>query len=417
MAAHFLPVVADSTIEPEAKAPLPVLKTDPKPAPEKPAQVYGIPIEGLQVHQGTVGKGQTLATLLGDRGLCGSRILAAVQAGEGIFDPRLMKAGQPYAVFTDADGVPVHFVYESSATDYVVFDLGDPAKVHSVCRPVETRLATVTAEASQGLWNSLEGQGVDAGLIASLQEVFGQTVDFFALEPEDRLTLVFEENYVEGRKVGCGRILAARMLHKGETYNSFYFEDGRRCGYYDEKGRSVRGRFLRAPLQYNRISSGFSLRRLHPILNVYRPHLAIDYAAPAGTPVMAVGDGKVLRTGFDKNAGRFIRLDHGNRCESRYIHLSRLAKGIRAGKRVQRGEVIGYVGQTGLATGPHLDFAFYRNGTAVNFRQMKPQRAEPVGRTAQGLFGREVVEMGRYLDASEPTVVAGKPKAVEGSES
>lgn len=386
-------------LEPVAEAPPPVETR------------YGIGLEGLEVCEGKIEEGATLAGILGGRGVCAQQIAALVEASRGVFDLRQLRAGQPYSLFLDDERQPRHFVYEASATEYVVFDLVEPVSVTAASKPVETRIRTAAATVSSSLWEALLNQGVDPNLIVSLDEVLGQSVDLFHLQPEDHIALVFDELFVEGEKIGCGRIRAARMVHEGAVYNAFYYDDGRGGGYYDEAGRSVQHRFLRAPLKYNRISSGFSRRRLHPILNTYRPHLAIDYAAPAGTPVMAVGEGTVVRAGYDKQAGRFIRLRHGSRYESRYIHLSRFAKGIRTGRRVQRGDVIGYVGQTGLATGPHLDFAFYRDGTPVNYRTMDFPRQDPIGDDQRIWFDRRVIHLSQYLDETETALAMADQSA------
>jgi len=427
LAAYFLPVDADSNIDPgPASAPVAATEKRPEtlvapphqptadPVVEPPPTVetrFGIVLEGLDVCEGVVEKGATLAGILGGHGVCAQRIAAAAEASRGVFDLRQLRPGRPYCLFLGRDGRPRYFVYEASATDYVVFDLAEPVAVRTASKPVETRLRAAAATISSSLWEALQDQGVDPGLIVSLDEVLGQSVDLFHLQPDDRIALVFEEQFVEGRPIGAGRILAARMVHEGVVCNAFYYDDGHGGGYYDENGHSVQRRFLRAPLKYNRISSGFSRRRFHPILNIYRPHLAIDYAAPTGTPVMAVGDGTVVRTGHDKHAGRFIRLRHGSRYESRYIHLSRFAKGMRAGRRVQRGEVIGYVGQTGLATGPHLDFAFYRDGTLVDYRTLDFPRQDPIPDDQRIWFDRRVIHLSQYLEESETALAKVAPPA------
>jgi murein DD-endopeptidase MepM/ murein hydrolase activator NlpD len=430
--AYFLPLDINSNVD--SKEPSPALsavaqnplETVVEPAPEPQAEPvvesvaespptaekrYGIVLEGLEVCEGKVQKGATLAGILGARGVCAQRIAALAEASKEVFDLRQLRPGRPYSLFVDGDGQPRHFIYESSPTEYVVFNLGDPVGVHAASKPVETKLRTAAATVSSSLWEALQNQGVDSNLIVSLDEVLGQSVDLFHLQPEDRIALVFEEIFVEGRKIGAGRIRAARMVHEGAVYNAFYYDDGRGGRYYDEKGRSVQHRFLRAPLRYNRISSGFSRSRLHPILNTYRPHLAIDYAAPTGTPVMAVGDGTVTQIGRDKHAGRYIRLRHGSRYESRYIHLSRFARGIHRGSRVQRGEVIGYVGQTGLATGPHLDFAFYRDGTPINYRTLNFPRQDPIPEDQRIWFDRGVLHLSRFLDETESNLMMAKQSA------
>ena len=302
------------------------------------------------------------------------------------FNLRRMRAGNPYCVLRDEAGSLRYFVYEASLRDYVVFDLTATPTVAAGQKPVQTELRSVSATVASSLWEALQTQGVSPELIVQLDDVFGQVVDLFYLQPGDEIRMVYEEILVDGQRAAPGRIRAARLVHEGHPYSAFYHETETRRGYFDETGRSLQRAFLRAPLKYTRISSGFSDHRLHPILNIYRKHHAIDYAAPLGTPVLAVGDGKVLRNGYEKNAGRYIRLRHGSRYESRYIHLSRFAEGVRPGRPVKRGEVIGYVGQTGLATGPHLDFAFLPRRRGRQFPQDRIASGRTGGRRSDGPF-------------------------------
>ena len=401
---YLLPATADpGKSEPTAaRPPLSSKQAPPKEAPT----LYGIALDGLQAERALIQRGETLVDILGRRDVPYGRILEVARACDGVFNLRQMRAGNPYCLLRDNDGVLRYFIYESSLQDYVVFDLTGDASVRNQRKPSQIRLRTVSATVAASLWEALQDQGVGAELIVQLGDVFGQVVDLFYLQPGDDIRMVFEEIYIDGQRAAYGRIRAARLVHKGQPFNAFYHETKVRRGYFDETGRSLQRAFLKAPLKYSRISSGFSDHRFHPILKIYRKHHAIDYAAPLGTPVLAVGDGTVLRTGVDKDAGRYIRLRHGSRYESRYIHLSRFASGLRAGRRVQRGEVIGHVGQTGLATGPHLDFAFYRDGVPVNFRKIDSPPAEPVAADQLARFQALVAHYRSYLDADEPTVVA-----------
>ena len=405
---YLLPVAADqgksqsTTLEPP---PPPVAAPAPLKAEAEPVipTLYGIPLEGLHPLHANVQRGETLAVILGRHAVPYDRILQAAQACKGVFNLRQMRAGQPYCLLSDGDGAVRYFIYEASLRDYVVFDLKATPTVLTGQKPTHIELHSVSATVASSLWDALIDQGISPDLIVQLDDVFGQVVDLFYLQPGDEIRMVFEEIFIDGQRVASGRIQAARLVHEGQPFNAFYYETEARRGYFDETGRSLQRAFLKAPLKYTRISSGFSNHRFHPILKIYRKHHAIDYAAPQGTPILAVGDGKVLHTGYDKNAGRFIRLRHGSRYESRYIHLSRFAEGIRVGRFVKRGEVIGYVGQTGLATGPHLDFSFYRDGAAVNFRKIDSPPAEPV---AADQMTRFLSQVNRYSDYLAPPVVA-----------
>ncbi len=406
-AVYLLPVLADTgkstsprIAPPPVSAPAQVAAAPAE--PEAPI-LYGIRLEGLSPVHGEVQRGETLAGILGRYGVPYDQVHQAAKACDGIFDLRQMRAGHPYCAIQDEAGGLRYWVYEASLRDYVVFDLTEAPAVSAGQKPVRTDLRQVSATVASSLWDALQGQGVGPETIVQLDEVFGQVVDLFYLQPGDEIRIVYEEHLVDGQRAPAGRIQAARLVHQGRPYNAFYHETAARRGYFDETGRSLQRAFLKAPLKYARISSGFTDRRLHPILNIYRKHHAIDYAAPLGTPVLAVGDGKVMRAGHDKNAGRFIRLRHGSRYESRYIHLSRFADGMRPGRSVKRGEVIGYVGQTGLATGPHLDFAFYRDGAAVNFRRIESPPADPVAADQMARFQARVAQ---YSDLLESPMMA-----------
>lgn len=219
------------------------------------------------------------------------------------------------------------------------------------------------------LYESCLRAGLPSSLIMELADLFAFDIDFTSdLRVGDTFSVYFEQTVSDGRLVKAGPILAAVMQVSGRTYQAYYYElpDGYR-DYFDEKGQSLRKMFLKAPLSYRRISSTFTYRRFHPVLKIYRPHLGIDYAAPTGTPVSALGDGKVVFKGWKGGFGRYVEIKHNATYKTTYGHLSRFAKGLKVGDRVRQGDVIGYVGSSGLATGPHLDFRFYKNGKPVNF--------------------------------------------------
>ncbi|MBD3393349.1 MAG: peptidoglycan DD-metalloendopeptidase family protein [Chitinivibrionales bacterium] len=210
--------------------------------------------------------------------------------------------------------------------------------------------------------------GVGDALVGKLADIFAWDINFF-MDPRkgDRFEVVFEKFYREGRFVGYGDILAARYVNKGVAIHAIAFDDDEGdIAYYDLKGKSVQKQFLKAPLKYRRVSSGFSYRRKHPILGIVRPHLGIDYAAPVGTPVYAAADGEVRFAGRNGGYGRFVRIAHGGAYQTCYGHLHRIRRGIGRGTRVKQGELIGTVGSSGLSTGPHLDYRMKRHGQFVN---------------------------------------------------
>jgi murein DD-endopeptidase MepM/ murein hydrolase activator NlpD len=216
-------------------------------------------------------------------------------------------------------------------------------------------------------------------LAIELSEIFAWSIDFFGIQQGDRYKVIYQESFVDSQSIGITRIMGAWFYHNETDFWAIPFVQGGERSFFDEKGNSLRKAFLKAPLRYSRISSGFSHSRLHPILKIRRPHHGVDYAAPAGTPVLTVGDGVVTAVGYQRNGGgNYVKIKHNSVYSTTYMHLSRFGKGIRQGVYVKQGDIIGYVGSTGLSSGPHLDFRFYRNGSAVNPLRVEAPPVEPV---------------------------------------
>jgi len=338
----------------------------------EPTILYGIKPDGFVVRSGIVKPGQTLSDILKQWNVPYALVHAAAAKSSEVFDVRKIKSGNPYRVFSNPgpDKTVRYFVYEQTPVDYVVFDLADPLKVFMGRKAIDikTRIAEGTIESS--LWDTLDDLNLDQDLAFKLSEIYAWTINFLHLQRGDGFRVIYEEKYVEGKPVGLGRIKAVRFDHAGQTFYAFYFEQDGMGNYFDENGNSLQRAFLKAPLKYARVTSRFSRKRLHPVLNSYRKHLGIDYAAPAGTPIMTVGAGVVLESGYSKSAGKYVKVKHNGIYMSQYLHMSGFAEGIRAGTQVQQGDIIGYVGSTGLATGPNLDFRFWKNGKLVDFSKI-----------------------------------------------
>jgi murein DD-endopeptidase MepM/ murein hydrolase activator NlpD len=250
------------------------------------------------------------------------------------------------------------------------------------------------------LYQSAMDEKIDFELALELADIFGWDIDFFVdLRPGDNYTFLYEKKYKDGTLVGNGRITSAHFQNDSTRHLAYFYEvPGRAADYYDEEGKSLRKQFLKSPLRYSRISSGYSRRRLHPILKTYRPHLGIDYAAPVGTPIASVGDGRVIFKGWKNGYGRFISIRHKNQYITTYGHLSRYAGKVKVGSHVAQGEVIGYVGASGLANGPHLDFRMKKNGRFVNPLKMRFPAARPVPESHMEDFKKRVAYLEETLD-------------------
>jgi murein DD-endopeptidase MepM/ murein hydrolase activator NlpD len=261
--------------------------------------------------------------------------------------------------------------------------------------------AIVTGYIDTSLYDALRAAGEGPQLVQQLADVFQWDIDFFELRKGDSFSLVVRKRLAGTDVIGYGPIVAARFTHRGTTYEAFRHEtaDGR-AGFYARGGAPLRKQFLRAPLQFSRITSGFSKKRFHPVLNYFRPHYGVDYGAPAGTPVMTTADGVVIEAAFSRGEGNFIRIKHSSRIETSYLHLSRFARGLKRGTKVTQGDVIGYVGMTGLATGPHLDYRVRDNGKWLDPLKLKSITPDPLRGDSLRSFRSDVVRLAPQLTAA-----------------
>ena len=352
---------------------------------EESVSPYGFCDDSLSVVEGKVKNGQFFSTLLGSLGMSAQEAYNLTQACDSVFDVRSLRVGQAYRAYYahGEDGG------SSDALHYLVYDRDKASSIVFTCQPpyeawickkpvtVESRYADVTIENS--LWVDMRAEGVSPLLIVSLSDIYAWTVDFFALQKGDRFRVMYEEKVCDGEVIAVDTIRYAIFTHAGQDYPMVMYNQGDGGNlWWNDKGESMRKAFLKAPLNYSRISSGFSYARKHPVTRKVRPHTGIDYAAPKGTPVMTIGDGVVTSVKYEGAGGNTVRIKHNSVYSTAYLHLSKYAKGLKAGQRVRQGEVIGYVGSTGRSTGPHLDFRVWKNGTPINPLKMDSPPAEPV---------------------------------------
>ncbi|MDR1241509.1 MAG: peptidoglycan DD-metalloendopeptidase family protein [Deltaproteobacteria bacterium] len=328
---------------------------------------------------GTVNSGDSISGILASW-LTRSEIHLIAQSSENIFHLNRIKQGRPYVVYTENE-IFTAFEYEIDRDRKLVVartDQGFSAAVEKI--DYEIVLHRVQGEIRSNLFAAMAESGEKALLAAALADVFAWEINFIRdLRVGDSYALLVEKRYRNGEFKDYGKILAASFTNRGTAYEAFLFtDDAGRSQYFNRKGESLRRAFLKAPLAFSRISSGYSSRRLHPIHQIWRAHPAIDYAAPAGTPVKTVGNGTVAAMGYNKDAGNFVRISHMNKYETIYMHLSSFAGNLRVGGAVSQGQVIAFVGQTGSATGPHLDFRMKKNGSYVNPLKELTPRDNPV---------------------------------------
>ncbi|MDO8560463.1 MAG: peptidoglycan DD-metalloendopeptidase family protein, partial [bacterium] len=333
--------------------------------------------------------GDTFGTLAARAEVGGTDAQAVLAASEQIHTFAELRVGQPLAfTFSATDGRLVAVSYEPNREDIVtVRRTADGWTAEEAPIPYEVRTATAKGEITSSLWEAMLAQGDDGQLAIALAEVFAWQVDFAVdVRVGDAFAVAYEQRFRNGKYVMPGEILTARFTNDGTTYRAYHFSTDGVSGYFDEQGHSLQRVFLKSPLTYRYISSGFTGRRWDPISKKITAHYAIDYAAPMGTPTVAVGDGVVVQAGWNNGYGISLTVRHNETFTTRYGHFSRLAKGMRTGTKVSQGQVIGYVGSTGHSTGPHLHYEMYKYGTKVNPFTVELPAGVPVPEAQQAAF-------------------------------
>lgn len=353
---------------------------------------YGIPADRYRVQYGIVQPRQNLGSILGEHGVSTGTVHHLGEKARGVFDVRRIRSGQAYALFFskhDSLAPPRFFVYEEDPKSYIVFDLRGDLAVSRGQNPAEWRTRTVKGQVESSLWVAMQRCEASPQLAIVLSHIFGWTIDFFGLQKQDEFRVIYEQEFVDGKALDNFHILAASFRASDSTYYAIPFvQDGEEL-YYNERGNSLEGAFLKAPLDFYRISSRFTNSRYHPVLKRYRAHHGVDYAAPAGTPVYAIGSGKVIAKAYQANGGgNYVKIKHNGTYTTTYMHLSRFAKGLKVGSTVKQKEIIGYVGSTGLSTGPHLDFRVYENGRPINPLTIKSQPKKPISEANRAAFSQ-----------------------------
>ncbi|MDR0364389.1 MAG: peptidoglycan DD-metalloendopeptidase family protein [Bacteroidales bacterium] len=346
---------------------------------------YGIAVDTLDMREYQVQNGENISAILQRIGISPNIAEQIYANTKGVMDLKKIRAGNPYVILTTSDslGAPLYLVYENTKIQYTVFELFEPYRVYQEENEVSFVTDTISGVITSSLWNAIIEDKSDPALAAELADVYQWTIDFFGIQKGDEFYAIYWKKFVNGNYIGLDNIQSALFKHGGKDYYAFYYQvDSSKKGeYYDEAGASLRRAFLKAPLNYTRISSKFSNNRYHPVLKRHRAHHGVDYAAPVGTPVYSIGSGKVIDKGYQKGGGgNYVKIKHNSIYTTLYMHLQGFAKGIAVGTHVSQGQLIGYVGSTGLSTGPHLDFRVYKNGSAIDPLKMDSPPADPVAK-------------------------------------
>lgn len=343
---------------------------------------YNICVDSLDVTEYQLKNGDNPAVIFARLGFSAAMADSITRGAAAVLDPTKLRAGMQYFTFTSLDSLATvrYLAFAKSLTDFAVIDLtGDSIRAYEFSKPVTLKRKYVEGTLNTSLWNQLKTAGADPLLALKISDVYAWQIDFFDIKDGDAFRVLYDEAYIDDTTaLHIASIEGAVFTHQGKDYVAIPFMQDSISEYFDGEGHSLRKAFLKAPLDFFRITSRFSNARFHPILKRYRAHHGVDYAAPVGTKVRSIGAGTVIAKGYQGGGGNFLKIKHNSVYTTTYMHLSRFAKGIQVGSRVQQGEVVAYVGSTGLSTGPHLDFRVYKNGQPINPLEMEAPPSLPV---------------------------------------
>lgn len=368
----------------------------------QPRVVLTLPADTLRFEKHSIASGESFGALLGKRGIGTAQIYKIAAAVEDQFNVRRIRAGIEVQFATgDSSLFPSYFIYPESKYEYWIIGLQDSIYAKKVEKEREVRRRAISGTIDDALYLSVGRSGGTQALAMSLVEVYAWTIDFFRLQKGDAFSVIYEEEYVDDTVyVGLKRVVAANLTHMGNDFYSFPYEN--ELGfhdYYDEEGRSLRKTFLRAPLNFTRISSRYSGRRFHPVQKRWKAHLGTDYAAPTGTPIMTTADGVIIAAQYTSANGNYVKVRHNSTYTTQYLHMSKIKPGIKNGVKVKQGDVIGYVGSTGLATGPHVCYRFWVNGKQVDPYKQKLPDAKPLTADRMDVYQSYMTRLKEELDS------------------
>lgn len=361
---------------------------------------FGLPVDSFTVIEKTIEKNEFLSNILElyhvDQATVG---LMAIKS-KVVFDIRNIRAGNQYTVFCTKDTIQkaLYFVYQPNAIEYVVYDLRDSISIYTGKRTVTTKTLTASGKIEGSLYETFKKAGADPSLAMKLADIYAWSIDFYSIHEGDWFKVVYDQQYIKDEPVELGSIRSAVFSHDGEPFYAFYFQpDSTQPGeYYDETGKTLRRFFLKAPLKFSHITSGFTMRRFHPVQKRWKAHLGTDYAAHTGTPIIATGSGSVIESAYSRFNGNYVKIRHNNTYTTQYLHMSRRA--VKKGQHIMQGQVIGYVGSTGLATGPHVCYRFWKNNQQVDPLRQKFPSAGPISQSVQPVFDRYKQEQQQQLE-------------------
>ena len=378
--------------------------------------VYGISTDSLEIVSDVVERGESISDILAAYNISPTTVYNLAQKAKEVFDVRRIQSQRNYMLLHALDSAQTarYFIYEPNETEYVIYDLRGDLQVTRHQRETQVIERELAGEIKGSLYESVLAAGGSAQLVNKLADIYAWRLNLNKIQPGDQFKLIFEEKQVNGSIIGYGALKAAFFQHNGQPLYAIGFDQGRGLSYFDQDGKSFKKAFLKEPLEYSRISSRYNMHRFHPVQKRYKAHLGTDFAAPQGTPIRSVGEGIVLEAGYTRGNGYYVKIKHNQTYTTQYLHLSKFAKGIRQGKRVSQEQTIGYVGSTGLASGPHLCYRLWKNGKQVDALKVKLPLADPVqkkNRTAFSATKAAIINRMEALNINEPQQLLAADKA------
>ena len=386
-----------------------------------PNTEYGFDLESFQVKRDTVKANWTMSHMFAPYGISQLDInIASERAADSLVGLKYVKEGTSFIILSalgDTSQKAEYIIYPQNIVDFVVFDFRDSVRVEKRSKPNEVKEQMLSGEIikNSNLTFALDQQLKDINMTGELAEymagVFAWSIDFFRLYPGDEFKVIYNEKSVEGIPYGIDGISSIWFKHQGREFYAFRYAldtEGKKMGFFNEDGKEMRRPFLMAPVKYSRISSGYSGRRFHPVQKRWKAHLGTDYAAPTGTPIVSTADGTVIAASYNSGNGNYVKIKHNQTYSTQYLHMSGFAQGIRTGVYVEQGQTIGYVGSTGLATGPHVCYRFWKNGKQINHRAEKVPSSIPIDDSLLPSYMKFIEPIREKMDAMPITPYIGE---------
>ena len=400
----------------KTKAPIDTVK--------EPIYKYGLNLREFVVIDQTVQKNEVFADIFLKHNIAYQTLSFLLKGSKDIFNCKKIRAGSKYTVLgtnTDTGFVAKKIVLEESKLNYVIFNLEDSLYIYRGQNKVERKHQEVAGVIDGSLFETFENLNIPSNLAIRIADIFSCTIDFYKIQKGDKFKIIYDQDFVKGEPLAVGEVSAVEFTSGGKDYYAFYYEKEKthEGEYFDENGNSMRKQFLKAPLKFFQITSKYSLNRFHPVAKEWRAHLGTDYAAAPGTPILATGEGVVEEAQYGEFNGNYVKIRHNGQYKTQYLHMSKIASGMHSGRHVKQGEVIGYVGSTGLATGPHVCYRFWKDGQQVDPFKQKLQFSEPLPKKYKADYMARIAPFKGSIDKIEygtkPTIPSGKTDDVQAS--